>query len=61
MFFRNVNIIKIFCSTCGNHVNGKFCSDHGNVAKKEAVSFLELMKGKQLDRESQFKTEKEKV
>ena len=61
MFFRNGNIIKIFCSNRGNHVNGKFCSNHGNVAKKEAASFLQPMKGKQLDRESQFKTEIEKI
>ena len=51
----------MFCSNCGNNVNGKFCSNCSNAAKKEAPSFLEFMKAKQLDRESQFKTKKEKV
>ena len=48
----------MFCSNCGNNVNGKLCSNCGNAAKKEAPSFLEFMKGKQLDRESNFKTKK---
>ena len=48
----------MFCSNCGNNVNGKLCSNCGNAAKKEAPSFLEFMKGKQLDRESHFKTKK---
>ena len=58
MFFRNSNTTKMFCSNCGNNVNGKFCLNYGNAAKKEAPSFLDFLKGKQLDRESQFKTKK---
>ena len=50
----------MFYSNCGNNVNGKFCSNCGNAAKKEARFFLEFMKGKELDRESQFKTKKRK-
>ena len=50
----------MFCANCGNNVNGKFCSNCGNVAKKEVPSFREFMKGKQLDRESHFKTKKRK-
>ena len=50
----------MFCGNCGNNVNGKFCSNCANVAKKEVPSFREFKKGKQLDRESHFKTKKRK-
>ena len=50
----------MFCSNCGNNINDKFCSNCANVAKKEAPSFLEFVKGKQLDRDSHFTTKKSK-